>query len=250
MAVGAFIVVRLSSSRLPAKGIKKILDKPMIELMVERIQNSKLIDKIVIATSHLSSDDPLEDLAKKLGIGCYRGSLEHIMERILSASKTNNCDTIVELLGDNPLVHSDLIDDVISCYFSEKCDYSATLTKEHPLAETDLKRFSAGVRVQIYSQSVAEKYVLYPEYINNENKHPCAYIFDHPEKFKIKFFEAANKWGFLNRPELNFAVNYRKNYELIRTVFEHLYPGTNNFSLKQVCDLLDEHRYLYLQMGN
>ena len=64
MTIGALLVVRLGSTRLPQKGIMKILDKPMIELMIERVQNSELIDKVVIATSDLPSDDPLEDLAK------------------------------------------------------------------------------------------------------------------------------------------------------------------------------------------
>ena len=66
----------------------RILEKPMMELMAERVQSSQLIDKVVIATSTESSDDPLEVLANKLGIGCYRGSLGNIMDRISSADKT------------------------------------------------------------------------------------------------------------------------------------------------------------------
>ncbi len=249
MTIGAFIVVRLSSSRLPAKGIMKILEKPMIQLMIERVQQSRCIDKVIIATSELPSDDPLEDLAEKLGVGCYRGSLEHVMERINGAAKANGCDTIVELLGDNPLVHSDLIDDVLKIHTREQCDYTATLTKEYPTSAKEMESFSAGIRVQVYSQAVCEEYKAYPDYINNEEKHPCAYIFEHPDSFKLKFLEASEKWSYLNRPELNFAVNYRKNFDMTRTIFEMLYPDNNNFSLKQVCDLMDKERHLYLQMG-
>ena len=116
MSTGAFLIARLSSSRLPEKSIMRILDKPVIELMVERVQASLLIDKVIIATSTLPSDDPLKELARKLGIGCYRGSLENVMDRIARAAKAYNCDTIVELLGDNLLAHSELIDDVIKFY--------------------------------------------------------------------------------------------------------------------------------------
>ena len=250
MTIGALLVVRLSSTRLPQKGIMKILDKPMMELMIERVQKSELIDKVVITTSTLPSDDPLEDLAKKLKVSCYRGALENVMERISGAAKAYSCDTIVELLGDNPLIHAELIDDVIKFYTNGSYDYAATLTKEYPVSGSDKKLFSTGVRVQVYSKSVDEQYPQYPEYINNNSKHPCAYIFEHPKTFKIGYFEARDKWSFMNRPDLNFAVNYRKNFDLIRTFFETHYPNDNNFSLKKVYDQLDAEKHLYLQMGS
>jgi len=250
MTTGAFIVVRLSSARLPEKGIMRILSKPMIELMIERVQKSELIDKVIITTSTLPSDDPLENIARKLGVGCYRGSLENIMERISGAAKAYDCNTIVELLGDNPLVYSDLIDDVIEMYKDGNYDYAAMLTKEYPVSDSTKKLFSVGVRVQVYSKSVAEQYLQYPEYINNDSKHPCAYIFDHPETFKIGYFEARDKWSFMNQPDLNFAVNYQKNFDLIRTFFETHYPNDNNFSLKKVYDQLDAEKHLYLKMGS
>jgi spore coat polysaccharide biosynthesis protein SpsF len=123
MPVGAFIIARLNSSRLTEKHMRRIMGKPMIEMMVERVRAAKTVDTIVITTSSLSSDDQLEELSKKLGICCYRGSLENIMDRIVSAAKTYECDTVVELLGDNPLVHSELIDDVVNYYFRNKYDY-------------------------------------------------------------------------------------------------------------------------------
>ena len=105
MYVGAFIIARLSSTRLPEKNILSVMGKPMIEMMVERVKAAQTLDKVVIATSNLSSDDPFEDLSAKMAIGCYRGSLDHVMDRIVNASIAHECVTIVELLGDNPLVH-------------------------------------------------------------------------------------------------------------------------------------------------
>ena len=250
VSTGGFIIARLSSSRLPEKSIMRILDKPMIELMVERVQASQLVDRVIIATSTHASDDPLEELAKKLRIGCYRGSLENVMNRITSAANAYDCNTIVELLGDNPLVHSGLLDDVIKFYNEGNYDYAATVTKEYPVSDSDKKLFSLGIRVQVYSRSAAEQYVNYPEYIRDDNKHPCTYIFEHPETFKIGYFEARGKWSFMNCPDLNFAVNYQKNFNLIRTFFETHYPTDRNFSLRKVYDQLDAEKYLCLLMGN
>jgi len=249
MTIGALLVVRLGSTRLPQKGIMKILGKPMIELMIERVQNSKLVDKVVITTSTLHSDDPLENIARQLGVGCYRGPLDNVMERICGAAKAFGCDTVVELLGDNPLVHSDLIDNVIGLYRRDNLDYAASITKEYPTEEIALRLFSLGVRVQVYSRSAAERYVDYPKYIEDENRGYSAYMFEHPEVFKVGYIEAADKWGFMNRPDLNFAVNYKKNFDAVRIFFETHYATDRNFSLARVYEQLDQERYLYHLLG-
>ena len=249
MSVGAFIIARLNSSRLPEKNIQRIMGRPMIELMVERMKAAKTVENIVITTSSLSSDDQLEELSKRLGISCYRGSLENIMDRIINAAKTYKCDTIVELLGDNPLVHSELIDDVVSCYFKNKYDYAATVTKEYPKSGNKCL-FPVGVRVQVYSIKAAEQYAKYPEYINNEKKHPCSYIFEHPESFNVGYFEAKDKWCFLNHPNLNFAVNYQENFEMVRQIFENCYFENSNFSMNDIIETIDLNQDLKLLMGN
>ncbi len=230
----------------------RISGKHMIEHMVERVRASRMIDKVVITTSTEASDDPLEELANKLNVECYRGSLENVMERVSRASQVQDCSTIIELLGDNPLVHCDLIDDVIRLYIDGKYDYTTTVTNEYPIAKTNhgIKLFSLGVRVQIYSREAAEKYVDYPEYVNNEDKGTTAYIYEHPEFFKLGYIEAKGKWSFMNKPDLTFAVNYQKNFDLVQTLFEKQYPLDSNFSLERVYEQLDEEKHLYQLMGN
>lgn len=250
MSIGAFLIARMSSSRLPGKCMMKILGKPLIELMVERVEQSEFIDKIVITTSRDSSDEPLKKMAHKLKVSCYRGSLEDLMDRICSAARAYDCDTIIELLGDNPLVHSELVDDVIKFYQDGRYDYAATATKEYPVSSAEKKLFSVGVRVQVYSRAVAEQWINYEEYIGNEDKHPCAFIFEHPKTFKVGYFEAIGKWGFMNKPHFSFAVNYRKNFNLIRTIFEQNYPEGRNFPLKKVYEQLDREVYLLSLMGS
>lgn len=248
MTIGIILVARLSSSRLPQKNILPIEGKPMIQHLAERVANVKSPSKIIIATSDLPSDDPLEELAKNIGINCYRGSLNNVMERITGAAEKYQCNTIVEILGDNPLVHSELIDDVIELYENNNYDYAATVTSEYSPYDNNLTPFSIGLRVQVYSIESARKYVNYPEYIES-NKHPCAYIFENPKIFNIGFLEAIGKWSFMNKPKLNFAVNYPKNFELVKKFFEKNYPIDNQFSLSSIYEQLDKDQELYQLFG-
>jgi spore coat polysaccharide biosynthesis protein SpsF (cytidylyltransferase family) len=248
MIIGALIVARLSSSRLPQKNILPILGKPMIQHLAERISKSKYIDKIIFATSNLESDDPLEELAKNMGIGCYRGDLDNVMERICGAAESFRCDTIVEILGDNPLVHSDLIDDVINLYLTNKLDYAANITKEYAPYIHQKKLFSIGLRVQVYSSKIARQYIDFPEYLEN-GKHPCAFIFDNPDRFNIGFIEAIGKWSFMNFPELNFAVNYPKNFDLVKKIYEKNYHVDNYFNLEAIYHQLENEPELNKLFG-
>ena len=47
----AIIQARMGSSRLPKKVLKNLNGKPMLKFMIERVRKSRLVDKIVIATT-------------------------------------------------------------------------------------------------------------------------------------------------------------------------------------------------------
>jgi len=67
------IEARFASTRLPGKTLLKICGKSTLELLIERLKRSKLIDEVVVATTVNPDCDPIEELAKKLDVGCFRG---------------------------------------------------------------------------------------------------------------------------------------------------------------------------------
>ena len=63
--IGIIIEVRSTSSRLPNKHFYKINNKPILELMINRVKKIKGIDKIILATTKNKEDDKICKLAKK-----------------------------------------------------------------------------------------------------------------------------------------------------------------------------------------
>ncbi|MGL4890665.1 MAG: cytidylyltransferase domain-containing protein, partial [Aeromonas veronii] len=53
---------RTSSSRLPNKVLKELLGEPMLARQIERLQQSKLLDKLLVATSDQSEDRAIAEL--------------------------------------------------------------------------------------------------------------------------------------------------------------------------------------------
>lgn len=248
MRIAAIIAARMESSRLPGKVLMPIKGKPMLEHMIERIQHSSHVNEIVIATTHLPSDQPLADLAEKLGIGCFRGSVDDVLGRLHAAADSVNPDLVVELLGDNPLVHSDLIDDVIDFYRSGDFDYATSVTTEYPNAGPEVAKFPIGVRVQVYTPDVLSRCEDLARTSYNR-EHATTYIAEHPEVFKLGYLEAKDRWFELNRPDLTFAVNYRENFELVERLFEVCSAEDANFSLMTALKAFDARPELVAKMG-
>lgn len=242
----ACIVSRLSSMRLPQKSIMDVCGKPMVVRLHDRLTRCVSIDMVAIVTSSLVSDDPLEDISLRHGIPCYRGSLDNVMERISGAADELKADVIVEILGDNPLVDPATVDQTVTLMRKEGWDYCATLTTEYSQSSGVKEIFPLGVRVQAYSTEVAKQYDRYPNYIHTE-KHPSAYIYDNPDQFKCGFLHSSDDWKTPKFTTLNLSVNYAKNLEFVREVFNFF--GEQAFELTDIDSWLSNHPELLELLG-
>lgn len=227
----AILVARMGSSRFPGKSMQPILEKPMVERMVERIRPARGLDRIILATSDRPEDDPLEVLAKRLQIGCHRGSADDVLGRILGAARSADAQTVVELLGDNPLVHFQMIDDVMEFYEQGRFDYAASATREYPQAGEAVRKFPVGVRIQVYSRRTLER-CAEKAAEPRHREHATTYIIEHPELFKIGLFEARGRWAAVSRPELSFAVNHEADLKKVARLFELCLPEDPLFTLQ------------------
>ena len=249
MRIVALIACRMGSSRLPGKTTRPILGRPMIERMIERVRHSRHITDVVIATSTNAEDDPLSALATRLGIGCFRGSPNDVLGRIDAAAWEVSADLVVELLGDNPLVHADLIDDVIGFHRAGGYEYSASVTTEYPHVGPAVRRFPVGIRVQVFAPEVLHRAAREAtSKYNRENS--TTFIYEHPELFRLGYLEARGKWDRLCRPEPTFAVNYQRNFDLVSRIFERCYPVNPNFTLFDALAAYDADPALQPLMGN
>jgi spore coat polysaccharide biosynthesis protein SpsF len=241
----AIIAARMDSSRRPGKALADLCGKPMIERLSDRILCADKVDQIILATTSLSSDNELEDWALSKGHQVFRGSSDDVLGRLNEAAKYYNLEKVVEILGDNPLVHSDMINEAIKLQETTKCDYVATLTNEYPKADKKLKRFPIGIRVQVLTRQTLEKCeILAREQRHRE--HATSFIAEHPEIFDTQFIEARVDF---NRPELNFAVNKDTHLEMIRKIFLYGLKIDPNFTLDKAIEYVNFNKNLISVMG-
>lgn len=227
------IEARMTSSRLPGKVLMKALDKPLLELMVERVKKSKYAELILIATTTNSTDDSIESLANSLGILCYRGSEQNVLERIYYASKTNSAEFIIELTGDCPLIDPKLIDDCVD-------EFIKSYPKSKYVTNSNNSSVPCGMDVQAFSFSDLEQ--IYLNKPDENDKEHVSYSFyakkDSSKKFNPTFLRYSPP---LHRPELRVTLDYLEDYVTIKKIFEDLYPRDQNFGLKEIINWLDSN---------
>ena len=115
----AILQARMSSSRLPGKVLQEISGRPLLQYMLERLQGSKQIDSLVLATTTDPSDDVLEGFCQKLRLPCYRGSLHDVLDRFYQAAARFSADVVIRLTADCPLIDPQLLDLTIAVFLGE-----------------------------------------------------------------------------------------------------------------------------------
>jgi spore coat polysaccharide biosynthesis protein SpsF len=215
----------MTSSRLPGKVLLPACGKPLLEHMIERLRRVRGIDAIVIATTEDASSDPLEELADRLDVGCFRGSEDDVLARVLGAAQAFDADLIVETTGDCPLIDPATIDLVIDRFADGGADYcSNTLERSYP----------RGMDVQVFPAALlAEVAELTDD--PSDREHVSLYIYEHPKRYRLRSVTS----GRPEAGELRLTVDTPEDYELIRAIFEELYPANPEFGLPEILALLD-----------
>ncbi|MDB5017944.1 MAG: acylneuraminate cytidylyltransferase [Mucilaginibacter sp.] len=237
MAANTVIVVqaRMSSSRLPGKIMLPLLGKSLLCRMIERLQMVSHKAMIVIATSTDKADDIVTRESAKIGVPCYRGDLNSLLDRHYQAAKLYDADVVLKIPSDCPLIDPRIIDLVLDFYFTNPgaYDYVSNL---HPATYPD------GNDVEIMTMACLEKTWKEANRIL-EREHTTPYIWENPKKFRIGnvLWQTGKDYSMSHR----FTIDYEADYQFIKRVFEELYDKNHRFSCDDILTLLDEKPEIY-----
>lgn len=223
------IQARTGSSRLPNKILLPLANKPLLYRMFERVAASKMCGTIVIATTTDKSDDVVENLCNKFNMICYRGHPTDLLDRHYQAALKYNADAVVKIPSDCPLIDKGVIDKVLN-YYMENLNYFDYVSNLHPPTYPD------GNDVEIMSfKALSDAW----ENANREleREHTTPYFWENPDKFRIGnvIWETGLNYSMSHR----FTIDYEKDYNFIKQVYDELYSVNPIFTLNDILDLLD-----------
>ena len=229
MNIVAIIEARMASTRLPGKVLLPLLGEPMLGRMVERLYGSKCLYNIVVAITDTGNDQNLVywwyDLKKYIP-GISRGSEADVLGRVLVAAEEYCADIIVELTGDCPLIDPAMVDKVVADYLLGGADFVCNHLPYTAPRGMDVRVFSTDALAKV------DKLTDDPA----DREHVSLYFWEHPEIFRIRNVTT-------DLPEIaktyRLTVDTAEDYELVKTIFEKLYPTNPRFTLYDILELLE-----------
>lgn len=125
MKIIAVIPARYESSRFPGKPLANICGKPMICWVYEAVKKVEEISGVYVATDDERIYKTVEDFGGK---AVMTGKCSCGTERIAEACRDIDCDVVLNIQGDEPMIQRGMILDLISAFRDSSVEM-ATLKK-------------------------------------------------------------------------------------------------------------------------
>lgn len=228
MVSGAIIQVRLGSERLPNKALLPLPfsgGPALLEHVVQRASATPGLEKVIIATTDEPADDGIALFCKGLGIACYRGATDNVLERFFHAAKAHSLDVIVRLTGDNPFISPETIAFALQQHKAAGVDY--TITEGLPLGTNiEVVGLDALARAAEKATEKADK------------EHVTPFI-RRKKGYRRQTLKIASPLS-----SLRLTVDYPSDYALASMLYDRLYQADSSFDFAAIERLLQENPWL------
>lgn len=224
----AIIQARMGSTRLAGKVLKPLGHKTVLENIIERISRSRLVERIVVATTINKLDDELAKfIENNLKTDLFRGSENDVLSRFYNCALKYKPGTIIRITADDPLKDPEIIDYAIGIFEDEQCDYcSNTIQPTYP----------EGLDVEVFSFAALEK-AYQNAHLKSEREHVTPFIWKNPEMFKIKSFQFEEDLS-----DWRWTLDNEDDYVFMNKIYDHF--KKNDFHYKDVIQYLKKNPHI------
>ncbi|MDB5227915.1 MAG: 3-deoxy-D-manno-octulosonatecytidylyltransferase [Bacteroidota bacterium] len=137
MKILGIIPARYESARFPGKPLADIGGKPMIQRVYEQCIKTKNLSKVIVATD----DFRIFDAVKQFG-NVVMTHADHLngtsrCAEVLEMIKNEGFDYVINIQGDEPLIHPEQIDELAILFRDETAQIVTQAIKEHDLVMLD-----------------------------------------------------------------------------------------------------------------
>src|SRR5574344_360296 len=197
---------RLSSTRLPRKGLKDLGGKPVLSWVLSAMKKVKA-DAYYVATDEDSLSE-LSAVVKDSGWEIFAGPRDDVLERFCILIKKIGADVVIRATADNPFLFYEaaqsLAEEFNRSALKETCDYMTWTGLPH------------GSGVEIFNaHSLLKAKELTTDPYDHEHVGPALY--NHKENFASFFKPSPSRWNYpLLRTTIDTPVDYIRAQLIVR----------------------------------
>lgn len=123
MKIIGIIPARYASTRFPGKPLQLIAGKPLVQHVVERCREAQSLADVIVATD----DERIAEVAREFcTVKMTRTDHPSGTDRIAEVAARLDCDAVVNVQGDEPLIPATVIDAVASALTDAQMTTAAT----------------------------------------------------------------------------------------------------------------------------
>jgi len=123
MKITGIIPARFASTRFPGKPLHPIAGKPLVQHVVERCREAQSLGDVIVATD----DERIAKVAREFcAVEMTRADHPSGTDRIAEVATRLDCDAVVNVQGDEPLIPATVIDAVARALIDAEMTTAAT----------------------------------------------------------------------------------------------------------------------------
>ena len=219
----AIIQARMGSGRLPGKVLMDLAGESVLARVVRRLGRSREIDRIVVATTSATADDPIAQTCESLRVACFRGAEHDVLDRFYHAAHANAADVVVRVTSDCPLIDATVVDETIQLFRDQGADYASNVFPRTYPRGLDTEVFTLAALDRAWSDA--------PE--PHQREHVTAFFYENPHKFR-----QASMTGVADFSRYRWTLDTPDDLELLRTIYSR-FNGRDDFSWQEVIHLME-----------
>lgn len=173
--IRALIQARMSSTRFPGKVLAPFLGEPIIAHVIRAVSSVLGRDRVVVATSVETSDDPLCAYLEYLECHYFRGPLQDVFERFRQCLESFPSEWALRICADSPLLKRMPLEQVIKRAGEEDCDIVTT---------TFPRTFPKGTNAELI-RTATFMAIDSSELTDEDREHVTRFFYRNPTRFRI-----------------------------------------------------------------
>jgi spore coat polysaccharide biosynthesis protein SpsF len=223
LKITAIIQARMGSSRLPGKVLMDLGGETVLSRVVRRLRRASRVHEIITATTESPRDAVIVEACDGLGVPCFRGSEQDVLDRYFRAAEKFGADAVVRITSDCPLIDPALVDEVIQCLVEQHADFACNVMP---------RTYPRGLDAEVFTvEALRKAWQISDQPHQREHVTPLFY-----ERSDI--FRFASVRGERDYSQYRWTLDTPEDLCLIRAIYGHFENG-DGFGWRETVALME-----------
>ncbi|MBG9588625.1 N-acetylneuraminate synthase family protein [Cytobacillus firmus] len=219
------VICRLKSTRLLKKALLHVNGVPSIERCLLNCLSVPNVDNVVLATSYLPEDDPLENFTMEGKVKVIRDDPDNVAKRMLKAAKETGANIVLRVTGDCPAVSPEILGYLINEHLKSGVDY------------TSAKNAAVGTAADVITLEALSRLINHPAELTY-TEYLSGYFWNNPKMFSVNLIELPKE---LQLPNSRLTLDETKDLEMLDALYKGLNIGREPLYFSKIKKYLSEN---------